>query len=106
MVLGLQPELHELRRDGCLPVAHPGKDAFYGMGEGHELIEVEHVARALDGVKAAERAVDGVGVGRILLELHQRALELGEELAGLFAKCLERIVVDLHVSPPRPRREA
>src|SRR6516165_2740314 len=58
------------------------------MGEGCDLVEAEHRARALDGVQGTKRRIDQIAVVGTLAEVEQRRFERLEELARLLSKNL------------------
>ncbi len=83
MVLGGKRDRDQrgARRD--LAFAHPIERGLDVVGEGGDLLEPEHRARALDRVKRAEGAVDQIAIGGRMLEIEQRGLELLEKLLRL-----------------------
>ncbi len=77
-------QVHQVASHRHLAVADLVEDRLHFVGEGGDILEAEHGAGPLDGVHGPEHAADEVHVVRVLFQLQERALQLGEQLVGLF----------------------
>ena len=75
LVVALQQQRAELRRQRELAFAQAVEQRLDVVREGHHRVEAEDAGRALDGVGAAEQRVEQLAVVRRVLELQQQLLE-------------------------------
>ncbi len=104
-VAGPQQHADQRRRRRHLALADLVEQVFEAMREAGRLLQAEHPAAALDGVRRAENAVERFRVRRAAgLEAQQAALHRFEMFPGLFEKDLaEPLQVLVHDGRCRAR---
>lgn len=82
IVLGRERDVDEVVADRNLAATDAVEGGLEVVGEGGDLLEAEHGARALDGVQGAEGGVDQGAVLGPVAEVEQGRLQAGQKLGG------------------------
>ena len=103
-VTGGEQRVHRLRGHGQTALAKLVQQILERVGEVGDLIQPEHGAIALEGVRAPEDPVQQLGIARILLQRQQSRLEVGQQLGRFLEEGLQQRVCAQRIPPIISRR--